>query len=111
MVDAAVAARTPDGRGLQLRVIRTSGPGAPEPGSSIRQTATAVTARGCYRAEWTDEVRRARAVSTSRTRSGRFAFGNALLDRPAAMHSPGPKIAVGFALSGCGMEYGKRIQA
>ena len=63
-VEAVVATRTetPDGHELALRVIRASGPRAPEPGVSIRRTAEEVTARGCFRAEWSDEARRQRIL-------------------------------------------------
>ena len=63
-VEAVVATRTETaGRhDLELRVIRASGPGAPKPGSAIRRTAEAVTARGCFRAKWTDEARRERIL-------------------------------------------------
>ena len=63
-VEAVVATRTetPDGHELALRVIRASGPGAPEPGVSIRRAAEEVTARGCFRASWSDEARRARIL-------------------------------------------------
>ena len=53
----------PDGHELALRTIRASGPGAPEPGGSIRRTAGEVTARGCFRAAWSDEARRARVLN------------------------------------------------
>ena len=64
-VEAVVATRTqtPDGHEIALRVIRASGPGAPEPGSSIRRTAGEVTARGCFRAPWSDEARRERILN------------------------------------------------
>ena len=64
-VEAVVATRTetPDGHELALRTIRASGPGAPEPGRSIRRTAEEVTARGCFRAEWADEARRERVLN------------------------------------------------
>ena len=63
-IEAVVAVRTgySDGHSLDLRVIHASGPAAPEPGSRIGRTAEAVTARGCYRAEWKDEARRARIL-------------------------------------------------
>ncbi len=63
-VEAVVATRTetPDGHELALRAIRASGPGAPEPGVSIQRTADEVTARGCFRAPWSDEARRARVL-------------------------------------------------
>ena len=63
-VEAVVAMRTaiPGGHAIALRVIRASGPGAPEPGSAIRRTAEEVTARGCFRAAWFDEARRARVL-------------------------------------------------
>ncbi len=59
-VEAVVATRTEvsDEHELGLRVIHASGPDAPEPGASIRRTADEVTARGCYRAAWSDETRR-----------------------------------------------------
>ena len=59
-VEAVVATRTEisDEHELALRVIRASGPGAPEPGASIQRTADEVTARGCFRAAWSDEARR-----------------------------------------------------
>ena len=60
-VEAVVATRTEisDEHELALRVIRASGPDAPEPGASIQRTADEVTARGCFRAPWSDEARRA----------------------------------------------------
>ena len=63
-VEAVVATRTetPDGHELALRVIRASGPRAPEPGVSIRRAAEEITARGCFRASWSDEARRARIL-------------------------------------------------
>ena len=63
-IEAVVATRTgtPDGHEIALRTIRASGPGAPEPGSSIRRTAAEVTARGCFRAAWSDEARRERVL-------------------------------------------------
>ena len=63
-IEAVVATRTetPDGHELGLRTIRASGSGAPEPGGSIRRTAGEVTARGCYRAPWSDEARRERIL-------------------------------------------------
>ena len=63
-VEAEVAARSAAGEGydLDLRVIRASGPGAPEPGSTIGRTAGAVAARGCFRAPWDDEARRERIL-------------------------------------------------
>ena len=59
-VEAVVATRTEvsDDHELSLRVIRASGPDAPEPGASIQRTADEVTARGCFRAPWSDEARR-----------------------------------------------------
>ena len=59
-VEAVVATRTKISgeHELALRVIRAFGPGAPEPGASIRRTADEVTARGCFRAAWSDEARR-----------------------------------------------------
>ena len=64
-IEAVVATRTetPDGHEIALRTIRASGPGAPEPGGSIRRTAGEVTARGCFRAAWSDETRRARILN------------------------------------------------
>ena len=63
-IEAVVATRTetPDGHELGLRVIRASGPGAPEPGGSIQRTAEEVTARGCFRTPWSDEARRERIL-------------------------------------------------
>ena len=65
-VEAKVAARVDDIRygspGLRLEVIDASGPDAPEAGSSIERTAAAVAARGCFRAQWSDEARRARIL-------------------------------------------------
>ena len=63
-IEAVVATRTetPDGHEIGLRVIRASGPGAPEPGGSIQRTAAEVTARGCFRAPWSDEARRERIL-------------------------------------------------
>ena len=62
--EAVVGTRTgtPNGDELELRVIRASGPGAPAPGGSIRRSAEALTARGCFRAPWTDEASRARVL-------------------------------------------------
>ena len=64
-IEAVVATRTetPDGHELALREIRAFGPGAPEPGGSIRRTAGEVTARGCFRAAWSDEARRVRILN------------------------------------------------
>ena len=64
-IEAVVATRTetPDGHEIALRTIRASGPGAPEPGGSIRRTAGQVTARGCFRAAWSDEARRERVLN------------------------------------------------
>ena len=64
-IEAVVATRTetPDGHEIALRVIRAFGPGAPEPGGSIRRTAGEVTARGCFRAPWSDEARRERILN------------------------------------------------
>ena len=64
-IEAVVATRTetPDGHEIALRVIRAFGPGAPEPGGSIRRTAGEVTARGCFRAAWSDEARRERILN------------------------------------------------
>ena len=63
-IEAVVATRTgtPDGHEIALRTIRASGPGAPEPGGSIRRTAGEITARGCFRAAWSDEARRERIL-------------------------------------------------
>ena len=65
-VEAQVKARTDDIRygspRLELEVLDASGPGAPEPGSGIERTAAAVAARGCFRAEWSDEARRERIL-------------------------------------------------
>ena len=63
-IEAVVATRTetPDGHEIGLRTIRASGPGAPEPGGSIQRTAEEVTARGCFRAPWSDEARRERIL-------------------------------------------------
>ena len=63
-IEAVVATRTetPGGHELALRTIRASGPGAPETGVSIQRTPGAVTARGCFRAAWSDEARRARVL-------------------------------------------------
>ena len=64
-IEAVVATRTgtPDGHEIALRTIRASGPGAPEPGGSIRRTTVQVTARGCFRAAWSDEARRERVLN------------------------------------------------
>ena len=64
-IEAVVATRTatPEGHEIALRTIRASGPGAPEPGGSIRRTAAEVTARGCFRAAWSDEARRERVLN------------------------------------------------
>ena len=63
-IEAVVATRTetPDGHEIALRTIRAFGPGAPEPGGSIQRTAAEVTARGCFRAPWSDEARRERIL-------------------------------------------------
>ena len=63
-MEAVVATRTETqgGHDLDLRVIRASGFGAPEPGSSIGRSTDAVTARGCFRAPWADEARRERIL-------------------------------------------------
>ncbi len=58
-VVATARTGTADGHELALRVIRASGPGTPEPGASILRTKEEVTARGCFRAAWSDEARRA----------------------------------------------------
>ncbi len=67
-IEAVVATRieTPDGHEIALRVIRAFGPGAPEPGGSIRRTAGELTARGCFRAAWSDEARRVRVLNPSK---------------------------------------------
>ena len=61
-IEATVTARMDDIRfsspGLRLEVIDASGPGAPEAGTGIERTVAAVAARGCFRAEWSDEARR-----------------------------------------------------
>ena len=64
-IEAVVATRTqtPDGHEIALRTIRAFGPGAPEPGGSIQRTAEEVTARGCFRAAWSDEARRERILN------------------------------------------------
>ncbi len=66
-VEAKVTARMDDIRfgspGLRLETVEASGPDAPEPGSDIERTVAAVTARGCFRAEWSDEARRARILN------------------------------------------------
>ena len=66
-VEAKVAARADDIRygspGLRLEVLDASGFDAPEPGSSIERTAAAVAARGCFRAEWSDEASRERILN------------------------------------------------
>ena len=63
-IEAVVATRTetPDGHEIALRTIRAFGPGAPEPGGSIQRTTGEVTARGCFRAAWSDEARRERKL-------------------------------------------------
>ncbi|MCY3672432.1 MAG: ATP-dependent RecD-like DNA helicase, partial [Alphaproteobacteria bacterium] len=65
-VEAQVTARADDIRygspRLVLQVLDASGPGAPEPGSDIERTAAAVAARGCFRAQWSDEAHRARIL-------------------------------------------------
>ncbi|MDE0334114.1 MAG: hypothetical protein OXI64_04080, partial [Defluviicoccus sp.] len=63
-IEAEVRTRTDtaDSYALDLRVIRATGPGAPEPGSTIGRSADAVTARGCFRAPWADEARRERVL-------------------------------------------------
>ena len=63
-IEAVVATRTetPDGHEIALRTIRAFGPGAPAPGGSVRRTAGEVTARGCFRAPWSDEARRERIL-------------------------------------------------
>ena len=65
-VEAQVTARADDirygGPRLELEVLDASGPGAPEPGSDIERTAAAVAARGCFRAQWSDEAERERIL-------------------------------------------------
>ena len=51
------------GARLELKVLEASGPDVPEPGSVIERTVAAVTARGCFRAEWADEARRERILN------------------------------------------------
>ena len=58
----ATRTETPSEHELALRAIRASGPDAPEPGASIRRAAEEVTARGCFRAPWSDEARRERIL-------------------------------------------------
>ena len=66
-IEAVVTARPGTilyrGGRLQLRVLDASGPDAPDTGSTIDRTVDAVTARGCFRAEWTDEARRERKLN------------------------------------------------
>ena len=66
-VEAQVTARVDDilygSPRLRLKVINASGPGAPEPGGDIERMAAAVAARGCFRAEWSDEARRGRILN------------------------------------------------
>ncbi|MCY3762718.1 MAG: hypothetical protein OXH50_15830, partial [Gemmatimonadetes bacterium] len=66
-IEARVKAQVDDilygGARLELEVLDASGPGAPEPGSVIERTVAAVTARGCFRAEWSDEARRERILN------------------------------------------------
>ena len=63
-IEAVVATQTETAHGheIALRTIRAYGPGAPEPGGSIRRSAGEIAARGCYRAAWTEEARRARIL-------------------------------------------------
>ena len=63
-IEAEVGTRTQaaNGNALALRVVRATGPGAPEPGGTIERTADAVAARGCFRAPWADEARRERIL-------------------------------------------------
>ena len=69
-VEAQVAARVDDilygSARLELEVLDASGPGAPGAGSSIERSAKAVTARGCFRAEWSDEAHRERILNPPR---------------------------------------------
>ena len=67
-IEAEIVARTETagGHGLDLRVVRATGPGAPEPGATIERTPEAVIARGCFRAEWRDEARRERVLRPPR---------------------------------------------
>ena len=51
------------GARLELEIIQSSGPEAPEPGSAMERTVAAITARGCFRAEWADEARRERILN------------------------------------------------
>ncbi|MCY3752674.1 MAG: hypothetical protein OXG99_01120, partial [Alphaproteobacteria bacterium] len=66
-IEARVTVRTHDilygGARLKLEFLDASGPDAPEPGSVIERTVAAVTARGCFRAEWADEARRERILN------------------------------------------------
>ena len=63
-IEAEVLTRTEtiNGYALDLRVVRATGPGAPEPGSVIGRGPDAITARGCFRAPWADEARREHIV-------------------------------------------------
>ncbi len=69
-IEAKVTARVDDilygSARLELEVLDASGPGAPEPGSGIQRTIAAVTARGCFRADWTDEAQRERILNPPR---------------------------------------------
>ena len=69
-VEAQVTARVDDilygSARLELEVLDASGPGAPEPGGSIERSTKAVTARGCFRAEWSDEAHRERILNPPR---------------------------------------------
>ena len=66
-VEAKVTARIDDilygSPRLRLEIVDASGPGAPGAGGFIERTAAAVTARGCFRAEWTDEACRERILN------------------------------------------------
>ena len=57
-IEAEVGDRvqTAKGNALALRVVRATGPGAPERGRVVERTAEAVAARGCFRAPWADEA-------------------------------------------------------
>ena len=69
-VEAKVAARVDDilygSAKLRLEVLGASGPSAPDPGSSIERSTKAVTARGCFRADWADEAQRERILNPPR---------------------------------------------
>ena len=69
--DVETRTETANGHALALRIIRASGPGAPEPGSIIERTAEAVAARGCFRAPWRDEASRQRILDPPRQEQSR----------------------------------------